>query len=557
MHKRLALLLCLLVTHLQAHFIEPKKLLKSMTLEEKAAQLIFIPVISHEGKNKEFMEMWIKWADYDLGQAYAKDLITHDGIGGIVFYGHKSSAADQEKITHELQALSKIPLLVTLDAETGLHGQLDDKSVIRFPHAMTLGAIKDTQLIYKTGLELGHQLKRLGVHWAFSPVADVNSNPLNPVIGGRSFGSRPEHVAQQAVAFMKGLQEAGIMACAKHFPGHGDTKDDSHELLPKIVHDRAHFESVELYPFKKLIQAGVASVMTAHLEVPAFESTAGVPSSLSYAIVTRLLQQELGFKGLVVTDCLCMKGVTAYSNPEEVGIRALEAGNHVILCPQKPRAALRGIVNAVKTGRLLEKKLDAFVLKVLEAKARAFNQKPAFDQSLESVVHTSPSAMALKKTLYTKAVTLAKSAKPQPFANQTEKKIVLITGEKKTIFEAGIERAGFLSYKISAQLDAAGIEKLMQSVKDHEHIIIGVHDMSRKAADTYGVSKNCFEVIKRLKTLKKKVTVVIFGSPYSITLFSNVDNIVVAYEEEPEAQQAAAAIVCGTQKPEGRLPIDL
>ncbi len=564
-------LFCLLLFPSFTKALDPKKALSQMTLEEKAAQLVFIAIVSHEEKNQGLMAAFQKWADYDLSHAHAKELIVKHKVGGIIYYGNDTFASEQVALTKELQALSSTPLFVTLDAETGLHNRLAEKSVMTFPRAMTLGAIVDMQLIYKHGYELGQQLKKIGVHWAFSPVADVNCNPANPVIGYRSFGSDQESVAEHAIAFMQGLQDAGIIACAKHFPGHGDTTEDSHELLPKITHNRHRLEYVELYPFQKLIDAGIKSIMLAHLEIPAFEKKKNVPSSLSYAIATTLLQGKMGFKGLVVTDCMGMKGVTDKVEPEEAGIRALEAGNHIVLCPPKPVAAIKGIVNAVKTGRMSQEKLDEIVLKVLEAKAWAIDQQKPDYRSLDSVLH-SRQAYELKQELYAKAVTLIKADYRSTLSFEKDKKIVIIVGDKTSTFEATLDRFGIAYHHLKDNLledttlteDSLKQEQddaVLSSITKYDHVVVSIHHLNHLTAkQRHDFCTNIGALITQLKKQNKRITVVSFASPYSIALFKKgatlmVDNLIIAYENEPEAQVAVAEILYGRRNAEGRLPI--
>ena len=253
-------------------------LLSKLTLRQKIGQLCMVATISNEEKNQEIIQKWSAWQPlYHLETSYIESMIKDHEIGGVVFFGSKTLPSEQLSLTKHLQSLSQIPLLIALDAECGLGSRLDQASVLKFPYNMTLGAILDPQLTYETGYEIGQQLKILGVHISFAPVVDVNNNPDNPVIGMRSFGSDKQNVAQLGTFYMKGLQDAGIIACAKHFPGHGDTSTDSHEHLPLIGHSLEHLEDIELYPFKVLINSGVKSVMIAHLEVPALKKNPDFP----------------------------------------------------------------------------------------------------------------------------------------------------------------------------------------------------------------------------------------------------------------------------------------
>ena len=315
--------------------------LSTLTLRQKIGQLCIVAAVSDEKSNQDILSQWSAWEPrYHLETQYIEFLIAEHGIGGVIFYGKHTMPKKQLTLTQHFQSISEIPLFIALDAECGLISRFEKGSVLRFPFNMTLGAVHDTDLTYQTGYEIGQQLKAIGVHMNFAPVVDININPKNPIIGMRSFGSDKLLVTQQGIACMQGLQDAGIIACAKHFPGHGDTTVDSHMALPFIPFSKERLESIELFPFKKMIDAGVKSIMLAHLEVPAFECQAGLPSSLSPAIVTDLLQNEMGFNGLIITDALGMKGVSNTFMPGQIEVKALQAGADVLLCPIDPVKAI-------------------------------------------------------------------------------------------------------------------------------------------------------------------------------------------------------------------------
>jgi beta-N-acetylhexosaminidase len=255
---------------------------ESLSLTEKVGQLYMVQVMSNQDKASK--EKIIK-------------LIKEHQIGGIIY--SLGGPVRQAKLDNELQSLSKIPMLIGMDAEWGLSMRLD--STYAFPWNMSLGAIKNNKLIEQTGKHIGEHCKRLGVHFNFAPVVDINTNPKNPIIGNRSFGEDRDNVTEKASAFMKGMQSAGVLANAKHFPGHGDTDSDSHKTLPTISFNEKRIDSIELYPYKKLITEGLSSVMVAHLNVPSLEPRSGYPSSLSKHIVTDILKERLGFQGLIFT----------------------------------------------------------------------------------------------------------------------------------------------------------------------------------------------------------------------------------------------------------------
>ncbi len=272
--------------------------------------------------------IWIAaWSDDSIEhEVEASDLIKKYGIGGIIFF--QGTAGKQAELTNYYQKISRVPLIIAMDAEWGTGMRLSN--VEKFPYQMTLGAIRNDSLIYRFGQAVADQFRRLGMQVNLAPVADININPDNPVINYRSFGESRENVAEKSIMYMKGMQDNGVTATAKHFPGHGDTDVDSHKDLPVISHSRARLDSIELYPFRKLIAAGTGSIMTAHLNLPSLDTTSGLPSTLSPVIINDLLKKQLGFHGLVITDAMNMQGVTKYFQPGEADARALAAGNDVV-----------------------------------------------------------------------------------------------------------------------------------------------------------------------------------------------------------------------------------
>lgn len=337
--------------------------LSQLSLEEKIGQLFIVATVSDT--KSDFNKEFVKQSSYNLSPAYVEQLIKKYHIGGIIYLGKNSIKSIREKTIY-YQSLSKIPLLIGLDAEWGLSMRTTDG--IGFPKARTLGALNNPDLVYETARTIGQQLKQLGIHINFAPVADVHTNPLNPIIHDRSFGDDPLKVAQNALAYARGLADAGIMACAKHFPGHGDTALDSHKALPIIKHEKERLEAIELVPFKQLIAAHIPAIMIAHLEMPALEKEAQLPATLSHAVVTQLLQDELHFKGLKITDGLGMQGVTDYHRPGELEVKALLAGNDILLCPVDVEKAATCIKAAIEHGRIPLRDLDAHVLKILQTK---------------------------------------------------------------------------------------------------------------------------------------------------------------------------------------------
>ncbi len=337
----------------------------AMSLDERLGQLFMVSVASDQNKS---------------GTDKIKTLIENHNIGGVIF--STGGPVRQAKLTNDYQTASKIPLLIGMDAEWGLAMRLD--STYAFPWNMTLGAIKDNAVVEKVGRQIGKHAKRLGVHINFAPDIDININPQNPIIGNRSFGEDRENVAQKGIAFMKGMESVGILSCGKHFPGHGDTATDSHHALPIIDFSRKRLDSIELYPYKKIIQEGLSSIMVAHLEVPSLELQKGMPSSLSEQIISGILKEEMGFQGLIFTDALNMKGVAGDENPGDVELKAFMAGNDMLLMPTEVEKAKQKLTNAYNKGRITELRLSGSVKKILMAKYKAglHTYKPISTQNL-------------------------------------------------------------------------------------------------------------------------------------------------------------------------------
>src|SRR5690606_26968610 len=321
----------------------------TMSLEEKMGQLFMADIFSSDPKAKTDK---------------IKDLISNYHLGGVIF--SKGGPVRQAKLNNEFQSLAKVPLMIGMDAEWGLAMRLD--STYAFPWNMTLGAITDNKIVEKVGQRIGEQSKRLGVHINFAPVVDINTNPKNPIIGNRSFGEDRGNVTEKALAFMKGMQSAGVMGSAKHFPGHGDTETDSHKTLPTVDFSRERLDTLELYPYKKLISQGLNSVMVAHLNIPALEPQMNYPSSLSSKVVTDLLKKEMGFNGLIFTDALNMKGASDFKKPGEIELAAFLAGNDVLLISEDVPKAMEFLINSYNEKIITEKRLAYSVKKILYAK---------------------------------------------------------------------------------------------------------------------------------------------------------------------------------------------
>lgn len=346
--------------------------IKKLTLDEKIGQLFMVAAVADEETAKDIIEK----KTYRLDKEYIEQLIKEYNIGGIIYLG-KSDYKKQIARTEYFQTLSTIPLLIGQDLEPGRVGASRFPDFFSFPANQQLGILNDQEHTYQIGRAIGGLCKLLGVHINFAPVADVNNNPKNPVINDRSFGNNPSLVTQHAIVFARGLHDAGIIACAKHFPGHGDTDIDSHYNLPLIPYGQERLHAIELLPFKQLIAAGIPTIMIAHLEVPAFENQKNLPSSLSKKVVTNLLRNELGFTGLIITDALDMNSITKNYSNGQAELQALCAGNDILLCPIDVPAAVATIKQAIHDQYITEQEIDMHIEKILKVK-----------QSLNMITHT-------------------------------------------------------------------------------------------------------------------------------------------------------------------------
>ena len=323
-------------------------IMSTMSLEEKIGQLFMVAAYTNRDAEHE---------------KYISSLIEKYHLGALIFF--QDQAVKQVELTNHYQSLSRIPLLIGIDGEWGLRMRL--KNTVAFPYNMALGAIRDDKLLYDMGVQMGQHMKREGVNINFAPVVDVNTNPLNPVIGNRSFGEDRKNVTRKATAFMQGLQSEGVMACAKHFPGHGDTDQDSQKTLPSVSHDTIRLDTLEMYPYRKIIDHGIGSVMVAHLSVPSLEPDEELPSSLSENIITGLLKEKMGFKGLIVTDALKMKGSANFASSEEINLQAIIAGNDLLDVPLEVEKSVDLFKKAHASGDLTDTRLNEALRKILMA----------------------------------------------------------------------------------------------------------------------------------------------------------------------------------------------
>jgi beta-N-acetylhexosaminidase len=486
-----------------------------------------------------------------------EELIKNNGIGGVIFF--QGGPVRQAQLTNRYQELTRVPLFVAMDAEWGLGMRLD--STMNFPKQMTLGAIQDNTSIYKMGVEIGKQCNRLGVHINFAPVVDINSNANNPVIGVRSFGEDKFNVSAKAIAYMKGMQSVHVMANAKHFPGHGDTDTDSHLALPIINKNEKDLRETELYPFKQMIDSGVASIMVAHIHVPAFDNATNKPATLSKPIVTDLLKNELGFRGLLFTDALNMKGVSSQFKPGEVDVRALLAGNDVLLYAENVPLAIKKITKAINDKDISREEVQARIKKILMAKYWAgLNRfKKVETEHLYQDLNNA-SAKALLNNLYQQSITVVKNnnnAIPIKYPDTTSLASVSISySGAENIFQNTLSAyAPFDHYSVDKSISDTAIYQLIEKLKQYETVVVSVHQVNSYNTKTYSISASTKIFIEKLQKEHPRVLIAIFGIPYSLKYFSTATNLICANEDNTYTQQLVPQLLFGVIQANAKLPV--
>ncbi len=512
-------------------------LYSSMSVEERIGQLYMVQVLSENS---------------DKVNNKVVDLIKKQHIGGVIY--SNGGPVRQARLNNNFQAASKIPLLIGMDAEWGLNMRLD--STYAFPWNMTLGAITDNNLIEQTGRQIGEHCKRLGVHFNFAPVVDINTNPKNPIIGNRSFGEDRDNVTEKGLAFMKGMQSAGTLANAKHFPGHGDTEDDSHYKLPTINFSKKRIDSIELYPYRKLIKEGLSSVMVAHLNVPSLEKKSGLPSSLSKHIVTDILKGSLGFNGLIFTDALTMKGAADFSETGAIDLAAFIAGNDVLLMSEDVTIGTKKILEALKKGDITEERLAHSVKKILMAKYKVGLNKysPIGIHNLEKDLNRIKDDV-LYENLMESAITVVKNTNSLlPLRDLETKKIAYVSlgDDNGSVFLDELKK-----YTKVHEIKADKLEGVIAKLQNYNVVVIGFHKSNDNPWKGFKFSQ---KEMAWLYEIARANTVVldVFARPYALNDLRSVDNIegiVMSYQNSRIAQEKSAQLIFGAIAAKGKLPV--
>lgn len=510
---------------------------QSLPLEKKIAQLYM--AIAHTKSNMPHVEKLVK----DLG------------IGGICFM--QGDPAEQMTIMRALQQKAKIPLWFSMDAEWGMGMRLPN--VGNLPRALTIGAANDTSLALRVGRAIGRQFQRMGIHINFAPVLDINSNPNNPVINYRSFGENKVKVSQMALYVIRGMQEMGVIACAKHFPGHGNTDVDSHLSLPLIKESFENLERTDLYPYRSLIPAGLKAVMTGHLSVPALDATPNLPSSLSTKVVQDLLIEKMGFDGLVFTDGLNMSSVTKLYSSAALDLRSLMAGNDVLLFSKHSDQGIDTIRRAYEKGLITEARLSRSVKKVLAAKYDAGLLENFKKDTSDIARDLNDSLPEIRKAVAQAAITCVNDEYDliQSIRKSDIKVITMVTlSQKQNMFETEFAKQGLKNIVQLYLPDNNKRKQQWERIRSASKVIVNVSGLYQSPAKNFGLDSLKLSLIQQLAVLPN-VCVVIFGNPYVLRNFCDVKSALICYDEETETQLAAIEIFTRQMNPKGQLPVSV
>ncbi|WP_316741816.1 glycoside hydrolase family 3 protein [Pedobacter antarcticus] len=516
-------------------------------------------VFNKMSRRQKIAQLFFVRAHTNKGAAYADSVgkvIRKERIGGIVFF--QGGPGRQAELSNRYQKLSRVPLLVASDGEWGPGMRLD--STISYPYQMALGAVQDNQLLYQMGRQIAADFRRVGMQMNFAPDADINNNPKNPIINYRSFGENKYNVAEKAAAYMKGMQDGGLLVTLKHFPGHGDTDVDSHYDLPQLKFSKARLDSLELFPFNRLIQEGAAGIMVAHMNIPALDPTPNLPSTLSRPIVTGLLKQGMAFNGLVVTDAMEMKGVVKNYKDGEADVMAVIAGNDIIELSENSERAVRLVRKAVREERIHMEQIDASVKKILYAKywAGLSKQDTVSTKGVYADVNRPESKILLKK-LAESSMTVLNSGNPIKALSAQKRTVILSIGTTGiTTFqrELGEFYKNAVYFTLDKNASAAAVAKVSRELDRFEQVIIGIHDTRTRPGNGMVLSADLKALIKNQAA--RQSIFALFANPYNLSALPGIEkskSLIVAYQKEDFMQQAAAAVLTNKVIATGKLPV--
>jgi len=554
-HKHFSILTILLASTVFSVNAQQKSYIQ--TLEEPNAWVD--SVFNKMGRRQKIAQLFFVRAHTNKGKAYEDSVgrvIRRERIGGLVFF--QGGPGRQAILTNSYQKRARTPLLIAIDGEWGLGMRLD--STISYPYQMALGAIQDKNLIYKMGLEVAKDFKRIGVHMNLAPDVDINNNPKNPIINYRSFGENKYNVATKAAAYMKGMQDGGLLVSIKHFPGHGDTDVDSHYDLPQLNFSKARLDSLEIYPFRELIKEGSAGVMIAHMNIPSLDNTPNLPSTLSRPIVTGILREELGFKGLIVSDAMEMKGVVKNFKDGEADVLGVIAGNDILELSENSSRAVKLVRHAVRDERISMDQIDASVRRILMAKYWAgVNVRDTINEYNVQAEVNRPESMVLLQQLADASMTLLNGPGAIKALGIDKRTAIISIGTPDvTVFQR--ELSGFYKNSTLFTLDktanANAVAKVLRELNMFDQVIIGIHDTRTRPGNGIVLSQDLKMMIRDMSL--KNAVFALFANPYNLAALTGIEkskSLVVAYQKEDFMQKAAAAVIKNQLTPTGKLPV--
>lgn len=506
------------------------KTYNSLSQDEKLGQLFIIALYTNKGE------------DYITN---VRNIVVNEKIGGLILM--QDDAVREINLVNEFQSKSKVPLMIGMDAEWGLFQRI--AAAKKFPWAMTLGAIQDKSLITEMSAKIAEDAKRMGINWDFAPVVDVNTNPNNPIIGNRSFGSEVDNVVKSAQAYAEGLQNNSVLAAIKHFPGHGDTSTDSHHDLPVVSHDLNRLNSVELAPFKTMMDKEIGGVMVAHLYVPELEKQSGIPASVSKSIITGLLKEKYGYKGLIITDALNMGAVAKRYKPGELDALAFKAGNDIMLFSDGVKEGKRLIQQAIDKGEISQNRVEESVKKILLTKYYLGLSKyePRNPENINNDLNNDSHTKIVQK-MYANALTLLKD----------DRKLLPLNC-KETYYYVPLEEAPYQTFADQLNLGTTVIVKKQNeifSIPVNSKVIVGFHKDNSTAYKPYKISDASKKVLADLSK-NQNVILNVFGSAYALkdVDISKISTVLVAYENNNDSMTTTAKALNGQTKIHGRLPV--
>nr|WP_068889913.1 glycoside hydrolase family 3 protein [Pedobacter panaciterrae] len=534
---------------------QKKSYLQTLTEKNQWVDSVFNKL----NRRQRIAQMFFVRAHTNLGKAYEDSIanvIKKEHIGGLVFF--QGGPGRQAILTNQYQSLSRVPLLIASDGEWGLGMRLD--STISYPYQMALGAIQDKELLYKMGLEVAKDYKRIGMHMNLAPDVDVNNNPKNPVINYRSFGENKYNVATKAGEYMRGMQDGGLLVSIKHFPGHGDTDVDSHYDLPQLKFTKARLDSLEIYPFRELIRQGAAGVMIAHMNIPALDNTPNMPSTLSKPIVTGILKEELGFKGLIISDAMGMKGVVKYFKDGEADVMGVIAGNDILELSENSDRAVKLVRKAVRQDRISMDRIDESVKKILTAKywAGLSVRDSINERNVVADVNRSGS-LALVQKLADASMTLLRGKANISQLSKDRRTVIIslgVPGVTDFQRDLGTYYKNSVFYTLDRNANAAAIAKVLRYINVFDQVIIGIHDTRIRPGNGIILSSDLKMFIKDMSL--SNAVFALFANPYNLSALPGLENskgLIVAYQKEDFMQKAAASVIKNQLIPTGRLPV--